>query len=86
MAALTGRDFMAAIKPNMFRVYLNAENSTLMQEICERIEVGQSELLTKLVTAALRAVKDNNYRISLPLKFEVKETSESLRSGHPLRK
>lgn len=58
-------------KPNIYRVYLNAGDVELMKKICEVTELGQSELLSKLMVSAIRSVADNNCRFPLPLKFAV---------------
>lgn len=62
---------MANTKPNVHRVYLNDEDTALMKTACQRTELGQSELLSKLVKSALRAVAANDYRLALPLRLKV---------------
>ena len=62
---------MATTKPNVHRVYLNDEDTALMKTACQRTELGQSELLSKLVKSALRAVAANDYRLALPLRLKV---------------
>jgi hypothetical protein len=62
---------MPDIKPTTYRVYLNQENADLMRAACAKLEIGQSELLSKLVSAALRSIASNDYRMSLPLRFVV---------------
>lgn len=63
-------------KPNTYRVYLNDEDSALMVKICQTTELGQSELLSKLMSAALRAVASNDCRITLPLRLKISEGEE----------
>jgi hypothetical protein len=62
---------MPATKPNTFRLYLNEADTALMREVCEKTEMGQSELMSKLLAAALRAVADNGHRFVIPLRFRV---------------
>lgn len=64
---------MAAIKRNTYRLYLNDEDSALMQRAAEVTELSQSELMSKLMAAALRAVAQNDYRLPLPLRFQISE-------------
>ena len=56
-------------KRNTFRLYLNEEDTALMVKAAEVTELGQSELMSKLLSAALRAVALNDFRFPLPLKF-----------------
>lgn len=65
-----------ATKPNTFRVYLNEEHTKLMAAICEKTELGQSELLSKATAAALKAIYENECRFALPLKFRVTDATE----------
>lgn len=64
---------MPTVKPNTFRLYLNEEDTALMSKICEVTECGQSELLSRLMAAALRCVAANNHRFPLPLRFRIQE-------------
>jgi hypothetical protein len=67
-----------ATKPNVHRVYLNDEDTELMKSACAKTELGQSELLTKLVKAALRAVEANEYRVSLPIRLRITEADPEI--------
>jgi hypothetical protein len=62
---------MSAVKPNMYRVYLNQEVAARMERICGKTGLGQSELLTKAVASALEAIEKNGGTFALPLKLEV---------------
>lgn len=68
-------------KPTTYRVYLSEQDALLMKSICEKTELGQSELLTKAVSAALRAIDANSGRFSLPLRFSVQDSAETERRG-----
>jgi len=76
---------MPAVKRNTFRLYLNDEDTALMQGAAEATELGQSELMSKLMTAALRAVAQNGNRIPLPLKFAILEPQLNLNEPEPKR-
>jgi hypothetical protein len=65
------------LKPNMYRIYLNKEATDRMIRICEKTEMGQTELLTKVVNGALRAIEENNLGFRVPLKFAVIEEDDS---------
>ena len=64
-----------AVKANTYRVYLNDEMAQVMGDICEATELAQSDLLSKLVAAGLAAVKANQMRITLPLRFSVADAA-----------
>ena len=59
------------IKPTTYRVYLNDEDTARMKTICDATELGRTELLSKLVTAGLRAIESDGGRITLPLRLVV---------------
>jgi len=54
-----------------FRCYVDAEAGKQMTEICQKTELGQTELLNKIVKAGLQALHENGSRITLPLRFQV---------------
>ena len=74
------------VKANTYRVYLNDEMAGLMGKICESTELAQSDLLSKLVAAGLAAVKANNGRITLPLRFSITEAIEQDAPVAPIRR
>jgi hypothetical protein len=47
---------MPETKRNTFRLYLNEEDTAALKRSAEVTELGQSELMSKLMSAALRAV------------------------------
>ena len=61
----------AATKSNTFRLYLNEEDTALMRKAAETTELSQADLMSKLMSAALRSVALNQFRFPLPLKFEI---------------
>lgn len=54
-----------------FRCYVDSESGKQMTEICQKTELGQTELLNKIVKAGLQALHDDGSRITLPLRFQV---------------
>jgi hypothetical protein len=72
---------MAVTKRNTFRLYLNEEDTSLMTKASEVTELSQAELMSKLMSAALRAVAQNAFRFPLPLKFQILETLQE----HPTK-
>lgn len=72
-----------ATKRNTYRLYLNDEDTALMQRAAEVTELSQSELMSKLMSAALRAVAKNDYRFPLPLRFAVSEGISEAPSPRP---
>jgi len=68
-------------KPKQVRVYLNAENESLLRELSAHVsELSESQIVTVLITAALRACVASGNRIPLPLKFTVSEGLEDYRT------
>lgn len=60
------------------RVYLDAEEEGMLSEAMKSAQkLAESDLMTMLTSAALRALKDNNYRITLPLKLRMLSESET---------
>lgn len=59
-------------KPRAARFYLNEENDKILQEFSAfQLDLEESKLLSILVSAALRAVKENGFKLPLPLKLKV---------------
>lgn len=54
-----------------FRCYVDAASGEQMTKICEQTELGQTELLNKIVRAGLQALHDDGCTITLPLRFAV---------------
>lgn len=64
------------LKPNTYRIYLNEEGAKLLNEGCDKTELGQTELLSRAVLAALRTLKKEKFQFTLPIKFVLVETDE----------
>ena len=58
-------------KPTALRVYLNDEDTQRMKSLCSMNELGQTELLQKVVNAGLRALEASGGSITLPLRLAV---------------
>jgi integrase len=56
------------LKHRQVRVYLNSENQRILSEFAARVgDISESQLMTLLVSAGLRAAKDADFKIALPL-------------------
>lgn len=61
-------------KPNQARVYLNEENQQMLDKLAEnQPDLEKSKIMSILLSAALRAAKQNNYRLPMPLHFTISE-------------
>lgn len=61
-----------ALKPKVARVYLNQEAQDMLQEASQMaVDVSEAEILSFLVVSGLRALRDAQYRITLPLRLSV---------------
>ena len=59
-------------KPRQVRVYLSAENQVMLRDLAERIaDLSESQIVSLLVSAGLRAAKENDYKLHLPIKMEI---------------
>lgn len=54
-----------------FRCYVDSASGEQMTKICEQTELGQTELLNKIVRAGLQALYDDGCTITLPVRFAV---------------
>lgn len=77
MAYLSKFSPAMSLKPKNVRIYLNQENQEMLREAAKlAVDLSEQHLLTLLVSAGLRALKDSGYRIHLPFKMAVNaETS-----------
>jgi hypothetical protein len=58
-------------KPKQVRVYLNDENESMLRALAEKVDMPESQIMTMLVSASLRAAKENDYILTLPIRFHV---------------
>jgi len=62
------------------RVYLDSEEEGILGEALKTHEkLTESDLMTWLSSAGLKALRENNYRLTLPLKMEVVEDFQMMR-------
>lgn len=63
-------------KPKVARLYLNQENQQMLEELASKVvDLSESQILTLLVTSALRALKANGNRLTLPLNLDIIQDS-----------
>lgn len=61
-------------KGNTLRLYLRDEELEALQQLTEVLEIPQTEVMGRIMTAGIRALQEAGNRMPLPLKFEIKET------------
>jgi hypothetical protein len=70
---------MEATKARQVRVYLKEKELQTLNELVERTGMRDTAVLSLLCVAALRAAKEADYRMPLPLKFNISEGSPTPR-------
>jgi len=66
-----------ALKPKNVRLYLNEDNQQMLRELASKArDFSESQLLTLLVTASLRALQTQGYKFTVPLSLAVVEDVE----------
>jgi hypothetical protein len=60
-------------KGNTLRLYLRDEDLQTLQQLTEVLEIPQTEIMGRIMTAGIRAIKEAGNRMSLPLKFQISE-------------
>lgn len=61
-------------KGNTLRLYLKDEELEALQKLAEVLEIPQTEIMSRIMTAGIRAIREAGNRMPLPLKFEVVES------------
>lgn len=61
----------AATKGNVLRLYVRDEELKGLKEITDYVEIGQTEVMSRIMTAGIRALVESGNRLPLPLKFQV---------------
>ena len=70
-----------ATKPQQVRVYLNQESGDLLRAAGSKIpDLSEAQLVSLLVLAGLRALRANEYRVTLPLEMTM-NPEHSTRAG-----
>jgi hypothetical protein len=65
-------------KPNQVRLYLNEEAADLVKSAASAIgEIPESQIVSILVLAGLRALKEEGFNLTLPLKLSVVPNEEN---------
>lgn len=68
-------------KPRQVRIYLSGEVEAMFNSLVKNApDLAETEVARILVAASLRALKEHDYRLSFPLKFEINEAPEKYRS------
>lgn len=68
---------VSAKKPKQVRVYLNEEAADLTKAASEEIgDISESQIVSILVLAGLRALRERGYKMTLPLKLSLVEEQE----------
>ena len=68
-----------AIKPKVARLYLNQEAQELLSASSAEIgDLSESQIMSLLVLAALRALQQENFRMVMPLRLSVVKEESSL--------
>ena len=63
---------MSDLKPKQARLSLNQEAQELIAEMRKAVpDLPESQIATLLFVAALRAMKEEHFALSLPLRFRV---------------
>jgi hypothetical protein len=66
------------------RVYIDDDDAPLLAEVQKLFgKVTETDVVTALVSASLRAVKENNYRITLPLRLHLFGAESAHRLNEP---
>jgi hypothetical protein len=60
-------------KGNVLRLYLRDEELEILKAVTEAVEIPQTEVMSRVMTAGLRALREAGNRLPLPLKFSVAE-------------
>jgi hypothetical protein len=69
-------------KGEQVRVYLQDSEIEALKTLAERTELAKTDLCTRLLAAALRCVKSQNYRLKLPVAFDFRTEGEDRICGN----
>jgi hypothetical protein len=61
------------IKPTTYRVYLGTDDNALLTQLARHTELRPEELLKKLAVAGMHALMANEMRLTLPLRFVIRD-------------
>jgi len=60
-------------KGTTLRLYLRDDEVEGLQKLTEALEIPQTEIMSRIMTAGIRAIRDAGNRMPLPLKFQIVE-------------
>ncbi len=60
-------------KGNVLRLYVKDEDLEGLKAITEAVEISQTEVMSRIMTAGIRALREAGDRLPLPLRFQVLE-------------
>lgn len=60
-------------KGNVLRLYVKDEDLEGLKAITEAVEISQTEVMSRIMTAGIRALHEAGNRLPLPLKFQIVE-------------
>lgn len=58
-------------KGNTLRLYLNDADLKALRDLTEALEIPQTEVMSRIMAAGIRALVEGGYRMPLPLKFSL---------------
>jgi hypothetical protein len=58
-------------KGNTLRFYLRDEELAALAKLTETLEISQTEIMGRIMTAGIRAIREAGNRMPLPLKFQI---------------
>ena len=68
-------DMATQTKGNVLRLYVKDEELVALKAITEAVEISQTEVMSRIMTAGIRALHVAGNRLPLPLKFQIVEES-----------
>ena len=68
---------MATTTGKNVRLYILEADEPRLEALCEKTGLTITDALTKIVTAGLRALEAEHYKVTLPLRFTVSEGESS---------
>ena len=60
-------------KGNVLRLYVRDQELASLTELTEILEIPQTEIMSRIMTAGIRAIKEAGNRMPLPLRFQIAE-------------
>jgi hypothetical protein len=70
---------MAKIKGTSRVVWMGDDEIKILQTTSDNVDLPQTQVLSRIVSAGLKAIASTGNRLDLPLKFNVVKTEDSAR-------